>query len=128
MFSKSVLCLTVGVFLVPTVQADTIQLKDKAAVTGKILAEKRDQLDLDLGYTVLTIPRDQIVKVLKSNEATAQPSAKPAGVDKSSPASETTSSGMYVSPTKPGPARDVRDLVKQIGEAVVQGGAARREL
>jgi hypothetical protein len=31
--------------------ADTIQLKDKAAVTGQILAEKRDSVVVDVGYT-----------------------------------------------------------------------------
>jgi len=112
--------LTIGVFLAPLVQADTVQLKDKAAVTGKILADKRDQLILDLGYTVLTIPRDQIVRVLKSNEVAAQPVAKLPEVEKPTAAADTTVSGMYISPGKPGPASNVRDLVKQIGEAVVQ--------
>src|SRR5438552_14764023 len=40
--------------------ADTIQLKEKATITGKILAEKRDQVAIDVGYTVLVIPRNQI--------------------------------------------------------------------
>ena len=41
----------------PAAAADVVQLKDKASVTGKILAEKRDQVFIDLGYTVLAIPR-----------------------------------------------------------------------
>ena len=36
--------------------ADTLQLKDKAAVTGKILAEKPDAIVMDVGYTVLVVP------------------------------------------------------------------------
>ena len=47
----------------PTAGADTIQLKDKAAIVGKVLAEKRDQVAVDVGYTVLVIPRNQIVKM-----------------------------------------------------------------
>ena len=43
--------------------ADVIQLKEKASITGKILAEKRDQVVVDVGYTVLIIPRNQIVKI-----------------------------------------------------------------
>ena len=31
--------------------ADTIQLKDKAAIVGKVLAEKPDQIAVDVGYT-----------------------------------------------------------------------------
>src|SRR5438876_9643666 len=48
--------------------ADTIQLKEKAAITGKILAQKRDQIAVDVGYTVLVIPRNQIAKILKTDE------------------------------------------------------------
>ena len=43
--------------------ADVVQLKDKSSVTGKILAEKRDQVFVDLGYTVLAIPRNQVAKI-----------------------------------------------------------------
>ncbi len=41
-----------------------MQLKDNAAVTGKILAEKNDQIVIDIGYTTLVIPRAQVLKVL----------------------------------------------------------------
>jgi len=55
-----------------TALADTIQLKDKATVTGTILAEKRDQVVVDIGYTVLTIPRKEILKVSKTNGASSR--------------------------------------------------------
>ena len=48
--------------------ADTVQLKDKSSVSGRVLAEKRDILAVDIGYTVLTIPRNQVVKVIKESE------------------------------------------------------------
>src|ERR1035441_4301585 len=51
----------------PSALADTIQLKDKAAITGKVLTEKPDQIVVDVGYTVLVIPRNQVVKILKSD-------------------------------------------------------------
>jgi serine protease Do len=57
-----------------TARAETIQLQDKAAVTGKILAEKRDQIVVDLGFTVLSIPRNQIVAI--SQAATSESVAK----------------------------------------------------
>src|ERR1700756_19752 len=53
--------------------ADVVQLKDNAAVTGKILAEKRDQVVVDIGYTVLSIPRNQITKLSKANAPEATP-------------------------------------------------------
>src|SRR5205823_5758124 len=53
--------------------ADSIQLKDKAAITGKILAEKKDQVAIDVGYTVLVIPRNQVVKISKTDAIEASP-------------------------------------------------------
>ena len=50
--------------------ADTIRLKD-ATITGKILAEKSDALVVDLGFTVLVVPRNFITAVTKSAAAAA---------------------------------------------------------
>jgi serine protease Do len=103
--------------------AETIQLKDKAAITGKVLAEKRDQVAVDVGYTVLVIPRKDIVKISKPESleppAKTIPSPKAAGDGESKPAVE-VKNGFYSAPAKPAPQRSVRDLVNQIGEAVVQ--------
>ena len=88
--------------------ADTIQLKDGAAVTGKILTEKADSFVVDVGYTVLQIPRTSIVNVTKTaagNDLVAAPAV---------------SGQFYTATAKPGSVRDVSSLVKQIGEAVVQ--------
>ena len=59
--------------------ADTIQLKDKAAIVGNVLAEKPDQVAVDVGYTVLVIPRNQVVKILKDSvpPAAAKPQRGP---------------------------------------------------
>jgi serine protease Do len=107
----------------PSVLADTIQLKDKAAITGKILAEKPDQIAVDVGYTVLVIPRNQVVKILKSEAAT--PASKPSRGQKAAVASVPAEMaepkpGFYWAPNKSAPVRTVRELVNQIGEAVVQ--------
>jgi serine protease Do len=103
-------------------QAETIQLKDKAAITGKILAEKSDQIAIDVGYTVLVIPRNQISKILRTDleEPAAKP-AKTAAADKREKEKEPeTRPGFYSAPRKSAPARSVRDLVNILGEAVVQ--------
>src|SRR5436853_7158157 len=54
-------------------RAEIIELKDKASVNGKILTEKRDQIAVDIGYTVLVIPRTQIAKISKGDASEPQP-------------------------------------------------------
>src|SRR5438270_4204798 len=120
MLRKSCLFSLLAVCALQIAVADTIQLKEKAAITGKILSEKRDQVVVDVGYTVLLIPRNQIAKVSKSEEEELPTkSVKPAAVSESKEAQQTRP-GFYSSPTKPAPIRNVRDLVNILGEAVVQ--------
>src|SRR5882724_10734843 len=102
-----------------SVVADTVQLKEKAAITGKILSEKRDQIAVDVGYTVLVIPRNQVAKILKTDELPTKVVGKPAipvevrDLIESKP-------GFYSAPKNHAQIRNVRDLVNLIGEAVVQ--------
>jgi serine protease Do len=113
--------------VVPVAGADTIQLKDNAAVVGTVLTEKHDQVAVDIGYTVLVIPRNQIVSISK----TADPGLKQSSRVKSAPDRDPTSkpeyqvilenkSGFYSGSNKTLATRTVRDLVNQLGEAVVQ--------
>jgi serine protease Do len=88
--------------------ADTIQIKD-AAITGKILAEKPDSVVVDVGYTVLQIPRTAIISISKAAAILAGTNAAPL-----------VAGQFYASNAKLGTVRDVSSLVKQIGEAVVQ--------
>jgi serine protease Do len=93
----------------PLIFADTLQLKDKSAVTGRILAEKSDSIVVDLGYTVLVIPRNVITRITRANETNA-PVLTPVATD----------GQFYSASTRAFVARDVSSLVKQIGEGVVQ--------
>jgi serine protease Do len=93
--------------------ADTIQLKDQAAVTGKILAEKSDSIVVDVGYTVLVIPKTSVINISKSN------SVLPPTTSAISPLLNVAPE-FYTANALASPARDVSSLVKQIGEAVVQ--------
>ncbi|HKI68168.1 MAG TPA: hypothetical protein VKA67_01160, partial [Verrucomicrobiae bacterium] len=68
--------MIVGGFLVA--RADTIQLKGRDSVSGKILVEKPDSVVVDLGYTVLVIPRDQITKIITAASAGKTPAAEAA--------------------------------------------------
>src|SRR5262245_43757752 len=91
--------------------AETIQLKDKATVSGKILAEKHDQVVVDIGYTVLVIPRNQIAKISRPDAPEpAAVAAKPAPNPKPSADAEGASArepkaGFYSVPNKPLPQR-----------------------
>ena len=107
----------------PCALADTIQLKDKAAITGKVLAEKPDHIAVDIGYTVLVIPRGQVVAIVKDD--TPAPASKRLRGPKTAAATNTLEiaearHGVYVASIKSPPVRTVLELVNQIGEAVVQ--------
>ena len=105
-------------------RADTIQLKDQASVVGTVLAVKHDQVAVDIGYTVLVIPKNQIVKISKTGQdAKIAPSAKVAADPE--PRADAavfadTKQSFYSGGSKAMATRTVRDLVNQLGEAVVQ--------
>lgn len=91
--------------------AEVLQLKDHASITGKILSEKRDNVAVDIGYTVLVVPRNQIEKIIREKKGTASPQAETAlnrQID------------LYHVTIPPPPERSVTDMVRQLGEAVVQ--------
>jgi serine protease Do len=104
------------------VQSDTIQLKDNAAGTGKILAEKRDQVAIDVGYTVLVIPRGDIEKILRGETAApaTKPSSKPIPTSADTKPAAAMKPGFYSANNRAMPEKSVRELVNQLGEAVVQ--------
>jgi serine protease Do len=97
---------------VGSVAAETLQLRDNAAVTGRILADKKDQVVIDLGYTVLAVPRGEIIRVVKESEADAR--------SKTVPAVQEARAGLYAVATTPPPEKPVRELVQLLGESVVQ--------
>lgn len=77
-FAISSFCLVGDIF------ADTITLKQGQSLTGDILAEKDTQLIVDIGVTVLTIPKDKILEyeyteATEPEEIEAEISERPAG-------------------------------------------------
>ena len=90
-------------------QADDLKLKGDATISGQILAEKEDSVAIDVGYTVLVIPRSKIDKIIRGKTET-----KPAKVTKQ------VHKNLYSVSAKPPPIRSVRQLVNILGEAVVQ--------
>jgi serine protease Do len=107
-----------------TAQAATVELKGKASVTGTILAEKRDQIVIDVGYTVLVIPRSQVSKLLDDNEAAAKAitARKPdVSTQPIQPIADSgAAQGFYRTAPASAPEQNVRELVNILGAAVVQ--------
>jgi serine protease Do len=111
-------------------RADVVELKDAAAVSGKILAEKRDSVVIDVGYTVLVIPRSAVSKISRDETLAATkpkpadkksaPEAKPAATPLTPSVTAVADSGFYRIGQRLGAEKNVRDLVTQLGEAVVQ--------
>jgi len=105
------------------VVGDLVQLKDQASLSGRIVAEKKEAVFLDVGYTVLSIPRSQILKVVRGQEATA-PAAKEAPRGTEFPKEVGPDVGrdpsLFRQATGVEPEAAVRDWVSKLGEAVVQ--------
>jgi serine protease Do len=103
------------------VQADMVQLKDNAAVVGKILEERHDQIVIDIGYTVLVIPRSDVEKIARADSGVslAKTAASPKALATADAKLE-LKPGFYSANGRAMPDKSVRDLVNQIGEAVVQ--------
>jgi len=139
MLKQSVVAILLAFCAFQSALSDTIQLKDKAAIVGTILAEKRDQIAVDVGYTILLVPRNQIAKISKdgselptkvnANSKTSIAEPKPVAESKTivetKPAEESKAivgsrTEFYSAPNKALPSRSVRELVSQLGEAVVQ--------
>lgn len=102
------------------VQSDTVQLKDNSAVVGKILTEKRDQVVIDIGYTVLVIPRSDIEKIARGDSAAKTTGTKATAAPAESKPVIELKAGFYSANSKVMPEKSVRELVNQLGEAVVQ--------
>jgi serine protease Do len=88
---------------------ETLILKDGQRVTGEVVAEKANALYIDLGYDLLRIPRDQIVRRAKADEGTrAAPAAPTLDTD---PSGFFSSGSLRLSP--------VKELVSKFGDAVI---------
>jgi len=105
---------------------EVILLRDKATVTGKVLAEKKDQVVVDIGYTVLTIPRSQIAKIVPDDAARETPKNTRTQTRRDPPREPLPAvaaegeTQLFQGPRIGTAERSVRELVNQLGEAVVQ--------
>src|SRR3954462_8027000 len=112
MLKQSVVAIFLTLCAFESALSDTIQLKDKAAIVGTILAEKRDQVAVDVGYTILLVPRNQIAKISKdsSDSPTKMTSSPKAPLPETKPVVESkavaeSKAGFYSAPNKALPSR-----------------------
>ncbi|MGV3772160.1 MAG: S1C family serine protease [Verrucomicrobiales bacterium] len=120
-FSAAWLCLA------SSLPAEILRLTDDASITGRILAEKQDQVVVDIGYTVLTVPKAAITRIetsekegAKSEEASKEAQIPGAGENTTPPASAGLPKSLYHNPGALRQEKTVKDLVATLGEAVVQ--------
>ena len=78
--SHKCLCTLVLLCSFAICRADRIVLKEGQIITGKIILEKQTQLYIDIGITVLTIPKDKILEY-KYGEASEAEDADANDVD-----------------------------------------------
>jgi serine protease Do len=103
--------------------ADTLQLKERGAITGTILAEKTDMIVVDVGYTVLLVPRGEISSIVKADSGKpAGEAIAPVGITLSEqidPALEGSRTFFHAAPSNRAE-RSVREMASELGESVVQ--------
>ncbi|MGF1656650.1 MAG: S1C family serine protease [Verrucomicrobiales bacterium] len=85
--------------------AGTLVLQGGARLEGSIVQERQDRVFFDLGYTLLDVPRDQIVEVIDETEG--------------EPTGSATMRGIY-SEEFDRPVLSVQDNVERCGSAVIQ--------
>ena len=99
------LALALGIWSTRALAVSTVYLKSGAQVKGEIVSTKPGHLIVDLGFTVLTIPRDEIDRVVDVDAPAAA-------------AREDTPDLYNVNPEQP--ALSVKENVERCGSAVVQ--------
>jgi serine protease Do len=93
--------------------AITLKLKENASITGTLLSEKQDHLVVDIGYTVLVVPRAHILETIHAHDSAGAASLE------TSP-ENTVPVSARASERRPRREGTVRELVQELGEAVVQ--------
>jgi serine protease Do len=83
----------------------TVELNQGGSVRGELLSESAEKAVVDLGFTVLSIPKDAVTRVVKDEAPAAAPAA-------------TYTEDLYRTDAAARP-QAVKDLVKSIGDRVV---------
>lgn len=100
--------IAAGLLAAPCLQAAvmTVQLKNGAEIVGEVLDRRTDRVVIDLGFTVITIPAGEIVRIAAR------------GADEQDPIEETRDA-LFRTVVNP-PVATVQENVARLGAAVVQ--------
>ena len=109
------LALTAAIVL-----GDTVELKDDASINGRIIAEKSEHVAVDVGYTILMVPRSAIAKITTPKDEAQAKDPEKKGENTTPPASAQIAGSIYQNPGELRKESTVRELVAALGEAVVQ--------
>ena len=112
MRGKNILLGMMIMAAVSCLASDEIVLKDNAVIKGSILAEKPDQIVIDVGYTILMIPRNQVTLITRGDALPEALLIEPELVQ--------NEGALYISATRELPESSVKNLIDRLGEAVVQ--------
>lgn len=104
----------------PSAPGETLELTGGAQIRGSILVEKDEHIAVDVGYTVLMVPRSAILQMIDESAKTAEQTEEPKGENTTPPASAKLTEGLYHNPGALRKEQTVRELVRTLGEAVVQ--------
>lgn len=99
--------LTLGICAVPPCLSEVIQLVSGQTITAEVLREYPDRVVVDLGFDLLSIPRQQIRSIDKEKSP----------ADEAGPRAVKTTDDLYS--TADLTARSVKALVERFGEGVV---------
>lgn len=116
MLIQTVLWVALILGSLPVLAIDVLQLKDQATISGQIVAEKKDQIAIDIGFTILVVPRNQVINMTKADDLKPANEPRPA----SFPGTAETKASLFQPANAASPERSVRDLVGVLGESVVQ--------
>jgi len=111
-------CLTASLCTTASAEKVKLFLKGNSILEGDLLAEKRDQLVMDMGYTVLLVPRSQVARI---NKETKEPAEGSSSVPTEKPVDQTIEkAGLYSIAKDQLPDQSVPELTQKLGGAVVQ--------
>ncbi len=102
------------------IHADKIRLKTSDSwIEAPVLVERADWIAVDVGYTILKIPRDEIVEIEKEPEVADVTDGESAGQNGQA-VENFNRAGLYRTAKKSPPEKQVLELVNELGEGVVQ--------
>ncbi len=108
--------IAVSFFVLSAATADTVILKGGHQVSGQVLKSDKNVVIVDLGVTVLRLPRSKVVRIEKSEEKTSKPKLDP---KEKPPSQQKESAGWQMFRTAVLQPTTIEDNAQRFGEAVV---------